>query len=62
MLILATVHLFNYIIFTKWRFPLPSVDSSEVDKKKAGTEIFPTSADGKKPVTISIPEEKYVFR
>ena len=38
------------------------VDRSEVNKGKAGTEIFPTVVDGKKPAIISVPENKYVFR
>ena len=44
------------------RFPLPVVDMSEVDKKKAGSEIFPTATQGKAAAAVSIPEEKYVYR
>ena len=67
----TTYSIFNYnfsinfiffIVFLPLRFPLPEVDSSELNKNKAGTEIFPATADGKKAVTLSTPEEKYVFR
>jgi hypothetical protein len=44
------------------RFPLPVVDMSEVDKTKAGSEIFPTATQGKAAAAVSIPEEKYVYR
>ena len=52
----------NTITPTIIRFPLPVVDMSEVNKNKAGSEIFPTaSAEGITPA-LSRPEEKYVYR
>jgi hypothetical protein len=41
---------------------LPVVDTSELDKTKAGSEIFPTAAQGKAVAVASKPEEKYVYR
>jgi hypothetical protein len=41
---------------------LPVVNTSEVDKTKAGSEIFPTAAQGKAAAVASKPEEKYVYR
>jgi hypothetical protein len=38
------------------------VDTSELDKTKAGSEIFPTAAQGKAAAVASKPEEKYVYR
>ena len=52
----------SMIIITVVRFPLPVVDMSEVNKNKAGSEIFPTvSAEAITPA-LSRPEEKYVYR
>lgn len=51
-----------YTILCHPRFPLPVVDTSELDKTKAGSEIFPTAAQGKAAAVSSIPEEKYVYR
>ena len=44
------------------RFPLPVVDMSEVNKNKAGSEIFPTVSTEPTTPALSRPEEKYVFR